>query len=220
MTVKTRREPLFAFDIDGVVVDSEETHFRALQKVLGEATNAPLPAALIGLSLEETLSTFGVDPTRSDEIAEQVERAYIETITSAQLRPGIVETIRLLEKHDCAYGFVSSASRQVCEANLRFLNISADYPLVSRDDVKVTKPNAEPYLKLCSMVGIDPAETIVVEDSDVGIEGAHKAGIRKIYAWPHHLSTAQTYRLGSRKIENLREISEIENLRSAGTTRA
>lgn len=209
--------PVFAFDIDGVVVDSEAVHTKALQKIVGEISQAVPSEALIGLSLEETLHKIGFEGDQSEGIGLEIERAYIDMINVDHLRPDIVDTLQMLHDLQYPFGFVSSASRQVCEANLRLVGNADSYPLVSRDDVVQTKPHAEPYLALCKLLGAPPADTIAIEDSDIGMAAAHSAGIRKIYGWPHGLSSGQTYRLCSKKISTLSEIEEIETIRALVT---
>lgn len=199
----------FAFDIDGVIVDSELVHFRALQEVVGKEGLLSSPDELIGLSLEETLLHCGIKKEKLDFFIQKIEETYVKLINTTHIRPDVTCVIDMLHSQGHSYGFVSSASRKVCEANLNLLNITSHYHLVSRDDVQLTKPNAEPYLKLCSLAGFTPTNTIAIEDSDIGISAAHAAGIKRIYAWPHQLSGGQRYEFAYKKIKKLDEIEEM-----------
>jgi beta-phosphoglucomutase-like phosphatase (HAD superfamily) len=51
---------------------------------------------------------------------------------------------------------------------------------VSRDDVSVTKPNPEPYLKAASILGVDIRNCLVFEDSLTGVTSGLSAGAQVI----------------------------------------
>ena len=52
--------------------------------------------------------------------------------------------------------------------------------LVSADDVSKGKPNPEPYLMGAKLLGVNPAECLVVEDAPAGIRAAHAGGMKAI----------------------------------------
>ena len=54
-----------------------------------------------------------------------------------------------------------------------------DY-VVTADDVKHGKPAPDVYLEAARRMQVDPASCVVFEDSDEGLEAAHRAGMRAI----------------------------------------
>jgi sugar-phosphatase len=48
--------------------------------------------------------------------------------------------------------------------------------LVTSDDVPVGKPDPAGYLRAASLVGVEPADCLVVEDADAGLVAARAAG--------------------------------------------
>ena len=47
---------------------------------------------------------------------------------------------------------------------------------VSGEEVRASKPAPDVYLRAMELLGVGPAQTVVVEDSPVGILAAHRAG--------------------------------------------
>jgi beta-phosphoglucomutase-like phosphatase (HAD superfamily) len=79
------------------------------------------------------------------------------------------------------------------EAGLRALDLQ-DPQLVSIsiNDVRVGKPDPEPYERAAWLLHVTPGEAIVVEDSPTGARAAIAAGMR-VLAWPEHESAAGTF---------------------------
>ncbi|MEQ1975087.1 HAD family phosphatase [Xenorhabdus sp. SGI240] len=212
------------FDIDGVIVDSEQLHFDVLLDVLGnesgnvleEQTHIQLsdiqPQQLIGLSLAETLNKVGLPPSMQQDITEKIILHYQEKLSAHYLRPGITDLIAALQQNGTNFGFVSTAPRNVCLANLSLLDLHEPPALISGDDVERTKPFPDPYLAMLKLKKMDVQQTLVIEDTDLGIAAAKQAGIAWIYAWPHALSVAEQYEQASRVIEKLTDIPQFSGI--------
>ncbi|MBD1227163.1 HAD family hydrolase [Xenorhabdus griffiniae] len=205
------------FDIDGVIVDSEQLHFDVLLDVLsnelGEQAPTQIsniqPQQLIGLSLVETLDKVGVPPTMHQDITEKIISRYQEKLSVRYLRPGVTDLIAALQQDGTKFGFVSTAPRNVCLANLSLLDLHEPPALISGDDVERTKPFPDPYLAMLKLKKMDVQQTLVIEDTDLGIAAAKQAGIPWIYAWPHALSVAEQYEQASCVIEKLMDIPQF-----------
>ncbi|PIJ49152.1 hydrolase [Erwinia sp. OLTSP20] len=200
------------FDIDGVIVDSEQLHFEVLKNLQPEATYGITPEELIGLSLEETLLHIGIGSAQHAEITRQIIDAYKAELGARYLRPGISALIQHLVSNQISFGFVSTAPRDICLANIATLGLTQTYPLISGDDMERTKPYPDPYLAMLQRLGASPEQTLVIEDTDIGIQSAISAGIRQVYAWPHALSGMEHYTRAYQVIRNLNEIDILEDL--------
>lgn len=197
------------FDIDGVIVDSEQLHFEVLQILVPNHIKKFKPQQLIGLSLKETLRFIGVAESSIPDIESKISITYESLLSINYIRPGINRLISLLLQNDVSFGFVSTAPRDICLANLKLLRLEFDPPLISGDDIEKTKPHPDPYLEMLKIISADPENTVVIEDTDLGIIAAKGAGIKRIYAWPHTLSDNQSYQHASRVIINLFDIEEF-----------
>ncbi|PHM62720.1 HAD family hydrolase [Xenorhabdus ishibashii] len=208
------------FDIDGVIVDSEQLHFDVLLDVLGDVLGEQVsaqinniqPQQLLGLSLAETLDKVGLPSAMQQSVTEKIISRYQEKLSAHYLRPGITDLIAALQQNGTNFGFVSTAPRHVCLANLSLLALHKPPALISGDDVERTKPFPDPYLAMLKLKKMDVRQTLVIEDTDLGIAAAKQAGIPWIYAWPHALSVAEQYGQASRVIEKLTDIPQFSGL--------
>lgn len=200
------------FDIDGVIVDSEQLHFDALLEVVYEQAKHFTPEQLIGLSLEATLDTIGIAKDQQADVSEKLTIAYNQMLNTQYLRPNIQQFIEHLDESGIAYGFVSTAPRDVCLANLSLLKLKAQPKLISGTDIARTKPYPDPYIEMLKQLKADPHYTIVIEDTDLGISAAKGANIEYVYGWPHALSQQQNYRMATKIIQTLDDITLLSRL--------
>ncbi|WP_445496075.1 HAD family hydrolase [Photorhabdus sp. SF281] len=203
------------FDIDGVIVDSEQLHFDVLCDLAPDYTHHVKPQQLIGLSLKETLDYIGVPAQQQQEITAKIVSVYKDKLSQSYLRPGIARLIEALQQHCIPFGFVSTAPREVCLANIGLLGLSESPALISGDDVVRTKPNPDPYLAMLELKSMDVHQTLVIEDTDLGITAAVQAGIPYVYAWPHALSVAEQYQQATRIIGVLTDIPQFSKINFA-----
>ena len=72
---------------------------------------------------------------------------------------------------------VTTASKKNSEEILNFFNKKDLFELIiSAEDVKNKKPNPEGFIKAMNYFDINPKDTLIFEDSDIGIEAAIKSG--------------------------------------------
>ena len=77
--------------------------------------------------------------------------------------------------------------------------------------VKKAKPDPQIYLKSCEVLGVNPEDAMALEDSDVGIEAASKAGMVAIHIPDLKPSTEKTRRFAYKTCESLLEVMELFN---------
>jgi beta-phosphoglucomutase len=204
--------PTVIFDIDGVIVDSEQLHFDVLRALAPQQACHFRPQQLIGLSLAETLDYIQVPADRQPEIIERVIYTYKEKLGAHYLRTGVSALAAALEKQGIRFGFVSTAPRDLCLANIALLGLTTPVRLISGDDVPRTKPHPDPYLAMLKQLEADAGNTLVIEDTDLGIRSAKLAGIGRVYAWPHALSNQQHYGQATAVINQLSDITDFMSL--------
>ena len=206
------------FDLDGVLLDSRKMHF----DTLNEALACYAPSYVI--SAEEHESTFNGLPTKRklSILAEKglsitlCDRIFKEKqrLTSAWVQTNVVPDQRLvnlfnaLKVRGLKVGIVSNA---VSTTLAGFINQSGLQQLVdcfiSNEDVQRSKPHPEPYQQAMKMLGIEPEECLVVEDSVVGVESALRASTNVFHV-------TSTENLITRKQALLEAISTSRNSRS------
>lgn len=102
--------------------------------------------------------------------------AYKKYLDNAVLNKGLVDIIRLM-KPEYKTAVVTTASKENCYDILKQFNLDDLFDLVlTREDIEKTKPNPEGFIKAMNFFGVAPEDTIIFEDSDVGLEAAKNSG--------------------------------------------
>jgi len=223
------------FDFDGVILDSEEYHFEAFQRVFEEEGVSLSREAYyrncLGFNDVECFR-WGLKGSRKLEepggLEELTDRkaVYFEDLLRNQMRffPGVCEFIREAgEKYPLAV--TSMARRGEIEMALRKADLADLFRLiVSGEDVERTKPDPEPYDKTLRLLNthlsltntereIRPDQCLVVEDSSAGVESAKSAGMNVLALAqteePEHLQAAADQVLLSLEGVSLEEVEAL-----------
>jgi HAD superfamily hydrolase (TIGR01509 family) len=173
-----------AWDIDGTLVDSEPRHHRALlaaSRALGVALDDLPDQAFRGvhmLDVWEVLRPRYPSHVGREPWLEAINRAYVADAAPLIPIPGGSEVIQSLHAAGLSQVCVSNSNRVVVDANIVALGL-APYLVgsISLDDVSRGKPDPEPYLLACAMLGLAPHEVAAVEDSATGAASARRAGL-------------------------------------------
>jgi beta-phosphoglucomutase-like phosphatase (HAD superfamily) len=100
-------------------------------------------------------------------------------------------------------GVASNSPGSWCEDHLARLGLRHLIgPVVTVDRVAQPKPHAEPYLLACELMGADPAASVAVEDSEVGVASAVAAGLFTV-AVPHPLTAGHDLSAAHLQLETL-----------------
>jgi len=75
---------------------------------------------------------------------------------------------------------VTSCTRALALVRLRAAGLPIPAQLVTSNDIVNGKPSPEPYLKGAALLGLAPADCVVVEDAPAGIRSGNAAGARVI----------------------------------------
>jgi len=173
------------FDMDGVIVDSEPRHERAFLEVLkniGYGENHGLRVAdYIGRSDREMWADFlsrHKAVQTIDELRALKQERVVEIIRRE--RPVFDGLLPLIERLAAKYllAVASGSERAVVQEVLdlpglrRFFSVA-----VSSADVSRGKPAPDIFLRAAQLLGVDPAECWVIEDSKPGIAAGRAAGM-------------------------------------------
>ena len=122
-------------------------------------------------------------------------RQKIDQLSEIPLPPHLTEFLTQLIEQNIAVGLVTGATRSEVEYVLEKVELAQYFDLiVAGDDLKQSKPEAEPYLLAVQKLNLQPSECLAIEDNPVGIEAAKRAkiqvvGISNIY--PLHMLQRQ-----------------------------
>ena len=176
----------FIFDLDGVLTDTADYHYRAWQKLADEENipfNRQANESLRGVSRRESLRIIiGSRPYSDAAIAEMMDRKNryyvdsIQSITPQDVLPGAVELLDELRRSGIkiAIGSASKNAKTVIEK----LGIADRIDVITDgDSVERPKPAPDLFQFAASQLGLEPNHCVVVEDATVGITAALAAGM-------------------------------------------
>jgi beta-phosphoglucomutase len=183
----------FIFDLDGVLVDTAEYHYRGWKRLADEEGlpfDRKANEALRGISRRESLLLIlkgrSIPEDKIQEMMERKNRYYLEFIrevSPADLLPGARELLQEIRTAGLksAIGSASKNAGQVVEQ----LGIASLLDVLT-DGYSVTNPKPAPdlFLHAASQLGFPPGECVVVEDAAAGIQAAQAGGFRSIGLGP------------------------------------
>lgn len=169
------------FDLDGVLVDSTKAVAHEWRRWAEENGVEPekVEAIMHGRRTVEIVRTVAPHLDAEAE-AGKIERrgADDDGKDGVAAMPGVAELLKLLPAD--RWGVVTSGTRMIATSRLRLAGLPTPRVLVPADEVQHGKPHPEPYLKGARLLGVNPAECLVIEDAPAGIESAHAGGMKAI----------------------------------------
>jgi HAD superfamily hydrolase (TIGR01509 family) len=175
------------FDLDGVIVDSEQVWDDVRETYTREHGGTYTDRAtrdMMGMSSLEwsryMAEELGV-PGTPDEINAAVVERMLERYGSAPpLIPGAVEAVRRVAAQ-WPLAIASSSNPELIEVVIRVSGLADVFETaVSSQEVPRGKPAPDVYLEAARRLGIDAARCAAVEDSHNGIRSARAAGMRVV----------------------------------------
>lgn len=172
------------FDLDGVLVDSEQLWDAARRELVAEQGGTwrdGATHAMMGMSAPEwsryVHEELGVDlepPAISTAVVERLDRLYRERLP---LLPGARETV-IQAAARWPLGLASSSNREIIDLVLELAEIGACFDAtVSSEEVARGKPAPDVYLEAARRLGVAPTQCAAVEDSTNGLRSAAAAGM-------------------------------------------
>ena len=179
------------FDLDGVIIDSEEVWEEVRRGYVAEHGREFLPDSqdrMMGMSTGEWSAHLADEvgvPRTAPEVAADVLGRMAERYREAlPLIPGSVETVRALGAR-YRLALASSSARILIDQVLESAGLTGVFRVtLSTEEVPRGKPAPDVYLKAVEQLGLTPEECAAVEDSSNGLRSAAAAGLAVI-AVPH-----------------------------------
>ncbi len=185
-----------AFDMDGLMFDTEDVYWKAASKLLGRrgyVYTEEMSAAIMGRTpqycFEKFKDTFSL-PETWQELQRESEDLFLEFLADGySTMPGLYDLLDFLETKNIPKGICTSSARRVVTEVLRRDNLAARFQFVlTAEDIARGKPDPEVYLKAAEHFGVEPAEMMVLEDSEAGCRAAVAAGALSAVVLARHNS--------------------------------
>lgn len=175
--------------MDGVLFDTEIMSSKAWEQLSKER----------GLGDIEELTTNCIGRNRTDIIL-QFKKEFGESFDAEEflsagralmqkwidenglpLMKGVKEILEYLKENHYTVGVASSSSTKTILSHMELSGLR-DYfqAIIGGDQVRLSKPKPDIYLKACEAIGMEPKEVMAVEDSPNGIRSAYAAGMKPV----------------------------------------
>ena len=179
------------FDMDGVLMDSTPSVERVWRAWAAKYGLDPARVASLahGRRSIETIRAVAphLDAEKENIVVEQMEIDDKDGVTALQMDikvegvtalPGAAELFVRLPPD--RFAIVTSATRPLAVARLGYAGIPVPSHIITANDVIHGKPSPEPFLKGAALLGFEPADCLVFEDSPAGVASARSAGMKAI----------------------------------------
>ena len=145
---------------------------------------------------------IGLEP---EEIVEELlDRVMARVSATVPWRPGARELLKELRSQGVPCALVTMSYQRFVTPILAALPDDSFEVVVTGDSVSQGKPHPEPYLTAARLLGVDPARTLAIEDSNTGASSAEAAGCAVLVV-EHHVEVVP----GERRVfvDSLAELS-------------
>ncbi len=177
------------FDLDGTLVAAKDWHFEALNEALAYYDFEPIPYKVHlekydGLPTRLKLEIFGIsDPAMMAKISD-LKQVKTQAIIKEKCRedPRIRREVAKLWHRGYRMAICSNAVEITCSLMLFGIGVE-DYFwfVISNEAMPEPKPSPLCWQTAMDMFGVTPSQTLILEDSAVGLASAHASGA---YVYP------------------------------------
>ncbi len=203
------------FDLDGVLVDSEQVWARAKRDLVdrcGGTWREEATEKMLGMSSPEWSRYLHDDlgvPLDPEDISVRVGDRMVELYRlQLPLLPGAVEAVRRLRAR-WPLGLATSSNREVIDVFLELTGLTDAFAAtLSSEEVERGKPSPDVYLEAIGRLGAEPKRCAAIEDSSNGLRAAAAAGMAVIaLPNPHFPPDPDALALADRTLGSLEELT-------------
>jgi len=183
----------FIFDLDGVITDTAEYHYKSWQKLADEEDlffDREVNEQLRGVSRMESMDIILDGKDVSDEQKKEwtdrkneYYQVYLEEISKSDILDDMETKLNKLkaEGYKLAVGSSSRNARKVLK-NLQIIDIFDT--IADGNSVEHAKPAPDLFLHAAKNLGLEPEECVVLEDAESGVEAALAANMKAVGVGP------------------------------------
>ena len=180
----------FLFDLNGTMINDMEYHIQAWFNILNDDLGAGLTyeqvrSHMYGKNDELFVRIFGSDRFSLEEMrahgVEKERRYQTAYLPELKLIDGLDTFLKKASERDISMAIGSAAIPFNIDFVLDNLDLRHYFKaIVSADDVEISKPHPDTYLKCAELLGVAPADCLVFEDAPKGVEAAKNAGMKAV----------------------------------------
>lgn len=209
---------LVIFDMDGLIFDTERLSYECW-KIAADKLNVKFDLEvlykLLGTNHESVrkslIKEYGED-FAVDDLINIRNSEYMKSIGNDNVdkKPGLIELLDYIGTIGIKKAVATSSSRETAYRLLKEQNIFNyfDYILCG-DEVSKSKPDPEVFLNVAKKLDIDPANCIVLEDSEAGTLAAYRAGMKAIVIPDMKMPNEETVKIAYKVVNSLKDVIKV-----------
>ena len=177
---------LILFDLDGVITDTKEIHYKALNDSISEIDNKFIITPQEHVTKFDGLKTLtklelltklkGLPTEHHKKIYDKKQYYTLKEFVNIKPNEDILDIFKILKDDGYLIGCCTNCIRRTALVALSKTGV-IEYldVIITNDDIKNPKPHPEIYWKAMSMMGCLPEETLIIEDSPQGLLSATRS---------------------------------------------
>ena len=168
-------------DFDGTLVDTFEANYQAYKIAFGNnslSITRDQYKACFGLRFDAFMNQMGIDDgDLMASIKKSKAQIYPQCFGSLVPNTTLIAFIRKMKSSGVKTAIASTAQKENLMNVLNHLHLADLFDeIITGTGVKKGKPDPEIYLKAMEVLGVSPEETLIFEDSEVGLQAAEASG--------------------------------------------
>lgn len=168
-------------DFDGTLVDTFEANLRAYQRAFadcGLSISEQQYRRCFGLRYDGFMATMRItDAETSNRIKEAKKQYYPDYFQYLRPNKALIDLISSFKTMGGKTAIASTARKENLMNVVNYLGIADNFSLIyAGSDVTEGKPSPEIYIKAMEVLDSRPENTLIFEDSEVGIQAANASG--------------------------------------------
>ena len=167
------------FDLDGVLINSFDSWYQAFNAMLraygkNELSKEDFKAQCWGPDLEHNLNALNL----SEDAGRYCINEHLNVIELIELFPGVKDVLcRIRDEYNLKVGLVTNTPKKNVQGILEHFHLLHHFDvIVTGDDVKNGKPDAEMVLAACEKLNVKPENVILVGDTEIDFRAGESAG--------------------------------------------
>jgi len=176
------------FDLDGTVLSNEDEYGEAFKQVLrslGKEVDEDYPH-VGGIGVKENwpilLTKYKIKTDKTiEELTRKTQEAYLEKLDKVNLKDGFAIFAKELKDEGVKIALATSNAWWILEEVFEALSLEKFFDVTTTgEEVDLKKPAPDLFLITANKLGMLPEQCLVIEDSQAGIDAAHKAGMKVV----------------------------------------
>jgi HAD superfamily hydrolase (TIGR01549 family) len=170
------------FDLDGTLVDSKNTILESTKAALDKLNisyNIPedVFTNMIGKHFVDIFDELKIDVQDFEQFISVYKTLYFDFIDLSFLYPGVEEILNYLKRNQIKVSLLTTKVQDQAEKIIHHFNLGSSFDyLMGRRNGLEHKPSPEPLFVICKELQVEPAQTLIVGDTELDVQCGKNAG--------------------------------------------